>query len=41
MNAVLYDLKGKAVNWLEVSYRGDSFVFRFELDLKKQNQPKV
>ncbi len=41
MNAVLYDLKGQAVNSLEVSYRGDSFVFRFELDLKKQNQPKV
>jgi GntR family transcriptional regulator len=41
MNAVLFDLKGKAVNWLEVSYRGDSFVFRFELDLKKQNQPQV
>ena len=38
MNAVLYDLKGRAVNWLEVSYRGDSFVFRFELDLKEQNK---
>jgi len=35
MKAVLYDLKGQAVNWLEVLYRGDSFVFRFELDLKK------
>jgi GntR family transcriptional regulator len=41
MNAVLYDLKGEAVNWLEVSYRGDSFVFRFELDLKKENAVKA
>jgi GntR family transcriptional regulator len=38
MNAVLYDLEGQAVNWLEVFYRGDSFVFRFELDLKNQDK---
>lgn len=38
MNAVLYDLEGQAVNWVEVSYRGDSFVFRFELDLKNQDK---
>ena len=33
MTATLFDPEGNAVNWLESYYRGDSFVFRFEMNL--------
>lgn len=34
MNATLFDPKKNAVNWLEIYYRGDSFAFRFEMNLR-------
>lgn len=34
MEATLFDKRNKAMNWLEVHYRGDEFVFRFDMNLE-------
>lgn len=35
LNAVLADADGRAVNAIEIHYRGDRFVFQFDMDLKR------
>jgi GntR family transcriptional regulator len=34
LNAVLFDADARAVNALEINYRGDRFVFRLDMDLR-------
>jgi GntR family transcriptional regulator len=37
MNATLFDKERRAINWLESYYRGDSFVFRLEMNLENDD----
>jgi GntR family transcriptional regulator len=40
MEATLFDKSDCAVNWLEIYYRGDEFVFRFDMNLEKDARVK-